>query len=204
MRSLQHLEKHGQDEVWSYSPDGLRTLMRTAYQVMRRNFSKQVGFVMEETSDALTEAYGQIFDVTNENFAVVPPDLPDIPPPVTIAQTIVLDVKTSWWKKWWGSRKGYSAFAEGFRNLIEAESSKMVDDLKVGQAGEIRAMAERTMREFLDEQTGVLDDICEKAQVSIEDLHGLFGVTSQEEREELFEIIFDELDMHDEIMGDAA
>ncbi len=201
---LQHLERYGQDEVWSYSPDGLRTLMRTAYQVMRRNFGKQVGFVMEETADALTEAYGEIFDVTNENFAVVHPNLPDIPPPVTIAQTIVLDVKTSWWKKWWGSRKGYSAFAEGFRDLIEAESSKMVDDLKVGQAGDIRRLAEQTMREFLDEQTGVLDDICEKAQVSIEDLHGLFGVTSQEEREELFEIIFDELDMHEEMMGDAA
>ena len=201
---LQHLERYGEDEVWNYSPDGLRTLMRTAFQVMRRNYAKQVGFVMEETADSLTHAYGEIFDVTNENFSVVPPNLPDVPPPVTIAQTIVLDVKTSWWKKWWGGRKGYRAFSEGFRELIEAESSKMVDDLKVGQAGEIRAMAEANMREFLEEQTSVLEDICEKAQVSIEDLHGLFGVTSQEEREELFDIIFDELDMHDQIMGDAV
>ena len=34
---LQHLEKHGEDQVWQYSPDGLRMLLRTSYQVMRRN-----------------------------------------------------------------------------------------------------------------------------------------------------------------------
>jgi len=179
-------------------------LMRTAYQVMRRNYTKQMNAVFADISKSLTEAYAQVFDVTNENFSVVPPTLPDLPPPVTIAQTIVLDVKTSWWKRWWGGRKGYTAFSDGFRELIEAETSKMVDDLKVGQTDEIRAMAKQVLADFLDEQLGVLDDICEKAQVSIEDLHGLFGVTSQEEREELFEIIFEELEMDVEMMGDAA
>ena len=200
---LQHLERNGDDQVWNYSPDGLRTLMRTAYQVMRRNYTKQVDYVFEETADALTEAYGKIFDVTNENFAVAPPSSPEVPPPVTIAQTIVLDVKTSWWKRWWGGRKGYRAFAEGFRELIEAESSKIVNDLKVEQAADIRKLAEDTMRNFIEEQRHVLEDINDKSQVEIEDLHGLFGVDSQEEREELFQIIFDELDMND-MMGEAT
>ncbi len=199
---LQHLERHGDDDVWSYSADGLRMLMRTAYQVMLSRFRKQVGGVMENTADRLTAAYGEVFDVTKENFSVQTPPLPDLPPPVTLAQTIVLDVSTSWWKRWWGKRKGYRAFADSFQELIEAETTPMVNDLKVGQITDVRALANEMLSAFLDEQINVLADICEKSQISIEDLHDLFGVTSQEEREELFEIIFDELGIDPEDFGD--
>ena len=202
---LQHLERHGDNEVWSYSPDGLRMLMRTAFQVMRKNYKAEVDDVLMNCADKLTEAYGEIFDVTQENFAIEPPVAPDVPPPVTLAQTIVLDVKTSWWKSWWGARKGFRAFANGFHDLIEDETTPMVDDLKVDQVNEIRALAHKTLNDFLAEQRSVLDDICAKSQISIEDLHGLFGVTSQEEREELFDIIFEELDIgQDEELGDTA
>ena len=34
---LQHLDDHGEGEVWEYDPTGLRILMRTAYQVFGRN-----------------------------------------------------------------------------------------------------------------------------------------------------------------------
>jgi signal recognition particle receptor subunit beta len=85
---LLHLEKNGEDQVWNYSPDGLRMLMRTAYQVMRRNFQKQVSFVFEETADTLTEAYGEIFDVTQSNFVVAAPTLPD-----TVPLAAVIDLR---------------------------------------------------------------------------------------------------------------
>ena len=178
--------------------------MRTAYQVMRKGVRKQVKAEFAETADQLAKAYGQIFDVTQENFTIEIPASPDVPPPVTLAQTIVLDVKTSWWKSWWGARKGYRAFASGFRDLIESETSPMVDELKVGQTNDIRALAHEALDQFLSEQRMVLEDICTKSQISIEDLHGLFGVTSQEEREELFDIIFEELDIDLDEMGEAA
>ena len=201
---LQHLERNGENEVWNYSPDGLRMLMRTAYQVMRKGVRKHVKAEFAMTADQLAKAYGQIFDVTQENFTIEIPASPDVPPPVTLAQTIVLDVKTSWWKSWWGARKGYRAFASGFRDLIESETSPMVDELKVGQTNDIRALAQEALDQFLSEQRMVLEDICTKSQISIEDLHGLFGVTSQEEREELFDIIFEELDIDLEEVGEAA
>jgi len=201
---LRHFENNGDNEVWSYSADGLRLLMRTAYQVMRTRFGKELTSVLKTTAAELTQAYAQIFDVTPENFQVEIPGLPDLPPPVTLAQMIVLDVKTSWWKSWWGQRKGWRAFADGFRDLIEAETTPMVQDLTVAQIDDIRVLAHATLDAFLEEQRSVLTDICDKAQVGIEDLHGLFGVTSQEEREELFDIIFDELDLDDEVIGEAA
>ena len=201
---LLHFEKKGDKQVWSYSADGLRLLMRSAYQVLGTRFNKTVSSVLEEVAAELTKAYGDIFDITPENFSVETPGLPDLPPPVTLAQMIALDVKTSWWKSWWGQRKGWRAFADDFRDLIEAETTPMVDTLKVGQAADIRALAHETLKDFLEEQRSVLADICDKAQVELEDLHGLFGVTSQEEREELFEVIEYELGLYDTDIGEAA
>ncbi|MEL7131151.1 MAG: dynamin family protein [Pseudomonadota bacterium] len=201
---LQHFERNGNDQVWSYNADGLRLLMRSAYQVMHSRFNKKVGGVLDDVVAELTTAYGDIFDITPENFSVETPGLPDLPPPVTLAQMIALDVKTSWWKDWWGQRKGWRAYADGFRELIEAETTPMVDDLKIGQVAEIRALAHATLQELLSEQRSVLADICDKAQIALEDLHGLFGVTSQQEREDLFEMIYHELGMYEDEIGEAA
>lgn len=200
---IKHLEQWGEHKIWSYNADGLRMLLRTAYQVMRRNYQKQLSKAFEDAARDLTAAYGEIFDVTQSNFQIAPPAVPEVPPPVTLAQTIVLDVKTSWWKRWWKGRKGYGAFSEDFRVLIEAESAKMVNDLKVGQVDEIRILAERTMRDFLTEQKTVLEDILAKSEIEIEDLHDIFGVASQDEREALFDMIFEELDMQDDFAGEA-
>lgn len=206
---LTHLERNGDDKVWSYSADGLRVLLRGAYQVMSTKFRVQATKVLDDTALRLTEAYGQIFDVTPENFQVAAPPLPDLPPPVGLAQTIVLDVSSAWWKRWWGKRRGYRAFTNGFKELIEAETQPMVHDLKVAQTNQVREMAMALLEEFLVEQSMILGDICDKVQVSLEDLHKLFGVTRQEEREELFDIILGDLgveegDPVDEVMGDAA
>ena len=190
---IAHLETQGEAAVWNYSPDGLRMLMRSGYQVMRRNFARACEATYATAATELTEAYARIFDVQAENFALEVPPIPETPQPTTLAQTIALDLKTSWWKGWWGKRRGYRAYAEGFRELIEAETAPMVDELKVAQAQEIRATAMARLDDFLEEQRDVLRDICAKAQISLEELNGLFGVTAQEEREALFDMLYDEL-----------
>ncbi|MEM9797852.1 MAG: dynamin family protein [Pseudomonadota bacterium] len=199
---LQHLETNGDSEVWNYSPDGLRMLMRTGYQVMRRNFAKACETNYTTSARALTEAYARIFDVTAENFAIEPPVTPETPPPVTLAQTIALDLKTSWWKGWWSRRRGYRAFANDFHQLIAAETAPIVDELKVQQAKEIRDSAVGRLEEFLAEQRGILSDISEKSQVSSDELNRIFGVTAQDEREQLFDLIFEELEIGFDFVGD--
>jgi len=190
---LQHLESEGEDKVWQYSPDGLRLLLRTSYQVMRHNVTAACDDVFAATADDLAGLYRAAFGVAVDNFTITPPAAPDIPAPVTLGQTIALDLQTSWWKGWWKRRKGYRAFASGFYDLIEAETDPIVEELKIRQAGEIRAMAERELREFLDEQRGLLTDISEKSTVDIDDLKTIFGITAQQERAEMFAFILDEL-----------
>ncbi len=190
---LQHLEKNGEDQIWQYSPDGLRMLLRTSYQVMRRNVASTCDQVYAAAAGDLAETYRTAFGVAVENFSITPPAAPEIPAPVSLGQTIALDLQTSWWKGWWKRRKGYRAFASGFYDLIEAETAPIVDELKVRQAEDIRQMAERELREFLAEQRALLTDISDKSNIGVDDLKDIFGITAQQEREELFEFIFEEL-----------
>ncbi|MDP5085961.1 MAG: dynamin family protein [Yoonia sp.] len=190
---LQHLETNGEDEIWQYSPDGLRMLLRTSYQVMRRNVSSACQQVYGGAASDLAETYRAAFGVDVENFSITPPAAPEIPAPVSLGQTIALDLQSSWWKGWWKRRKGYRAFASGFYDLIEAETAPIVDELKVRQAEDIRMTAEKELREFLSEQRAILTDISNKSEIAFDDLEDIFGITAQQERDELFDYIFEEL-----------
>ncbi|MEJ8561774.1 hypothetical protein QTO30_11455 [Yoonia sp. GPGPB17] len=190
---LQHLETNGEEEIWQYSPDGLRMLLRTSYQVMRRNVTATCQDVYGAAAADLANTYRSAFGVDVENFTITPPAPPEIPAPVSLGQTIALDLQTSWWKGWWKRRKGYRAFASGFYDLIEAETAPIVDELKVRQADDIRARAQAELREFHAEQRAILADISSKSEIAIDDLEDIFGITAQQERDELFDYIFEEL-----------
>lgn len=193
---IKHLEENGDETVWNYSADGLRSLMRTAYTVMSTRFRKNVEQVLREVSQDMTDAITRMFDVEAKNFKVTPPEVPELPAPVGLAQTIALDVSTSMWRKWWAKRKGYRAYAADFQALIEAETEPMLNDLKGRQIEDVRSLAQTMMIDFLEEQANLILDICDKVQVDIEDLHDLFGVASQEQREELFSILMGELNIN--------
>lgn len=194
---ISHLEKYGEDGVWSYSADGMRSLMRTSYQVMTTRLKGQLETLLAETAADVTDAYGKIFDVSHEHFTVAPPPVPQFPAPVSLAQTIVLDVNTSAWRKWWAGRKGYEAYAKDFRALIEAETQSIIGDLKESQTMAVRVLAKGVLGGFIHEQRVVLTDMCRTAEVKEEDLNDLFGVTSQNEREHLIDLIAYELSVHE-------
>ena len=54
-------------------------------------------------------------------------------------------------------------------------------------------MAEKELKEFLAEQRGLLSDISTKSELGVDDLEDIFGIRAQQEREELFDYIFEEL-----------
>ncbi|MGB3147868.1 MAG: hypothetical protein WBA91_08950, partial [Paracoccaceae bacterium] len=190
---LQHLEQNGENEVWQYSPDGLRTLLRTSYQVMRKSYSSACDTVFAEAAKDLAEIYRKAVRIHVEGFSITPPAAPEVPAPVSLGATIALDLHTSWWNGWWKRRKGYRAYASGFHSLIEAETTPIVDELKVRQAGEIRHAAVARLEQFLAEQRGLLIDITLKAQLGLSDLNRLFGIESQQERADMLDLILHEL-----------
>ncbi len=195
---LQHLEQNGEHEVWQYSPDGLRMLLRTSYQVLRKNLAVACESIYGAAAHEITAAYGQAVSVGVDGFSVRAPSPPEIPAPVSLGATIALDLQTSWWNGWWKRRRGYRAYASGFHDLIAAETKPIISDLKDRQAAEIRQTAKDCLARFLAEQRAILMDIAEKANLSIGDLNHLFGIKSQTERAEILDMIYDELSGGDE------
>jgi hypothetical protein len=149
---IAHLERNGDDQVWEYDPSGLRMLLRTAYQVFAAHTHREVQASYDDLAAALAGLWHQGFDGLAEGFRVEPPQAPRVPPPVQIGQTIALDLKGSWWRRWWHRRRGYQSFAADFSQMIAAETRPMVDDLGHGLVRALCEDAVRGMREFLASQ----------------------------------------------------
>lgn len=190
-----HLENNGEDALWEYSPDGLRLLLRSGYQMMRRKVGKACDAVLQSSADEISQIYLNMFSVDIEGFAMKPPQTPAFPPPASLGQTIALDLKSAFWSEWWQRRKSSHDHASEFRALIEAETENMINDMKVGQIDDIRKIALAHLDDFLSEQTSILTDVTQKSQISVGELNNLFGITEQDERDELFDIIMEDFSL---------
>jgi hypothetical protein len=160
---IQHLETHGDGQVWNYDPAGLRLTLRSAYQVFAAGVQRQVQNAYDEAAEAMRSTWLEVFDLPYDEFRIEPPTVPRIPPPVQIGQTIALDVKGAWWKRWWQRRRGYAAYAAEFYKMIEAETRPMVDDLRQGAARALHVESSAVMREFLHNQRGLITGFADKA-----------------------------------------
>ena len=161
---LQHLDQNGSEEVWEYDPTGLRILMRTAYQVFGRNAQKVTKDVLVSTAQDYAGLYHRLFEVSDEGFGIEAPTAPRVPSPVLLGQTICLDLKGTWWNRWWHKRRGYRNFATEFAEMIKAETDPIVEALRGVHAEAMRDSSVQVLREFLDEQRSILARIAEEAE----------------------------------------
>ncbi len=167
---IRHLETFGDDEVWTYDPAGLRLLMRTSYQVFASAASKATTAALTNARDEVRKLYLKSFRLPDAAFVLEVPDAPSVPAPVMLGQTIALDMKGTWWSRWWRRQRSYSAFAEEFRKMIAAETQPIVTALYVDHAGAIRAEASAALAEFLNDQKAVAAGLSGDAAMEIEEL----------------------------------
>ncbi|MXQ09519.1 hypothetical protein GQ651_16860 [Alphaproteobacteria bacterium GH1-50] len=160
---LQHLEEHGDEEVWQYDPGGLRILLRTAYQVFGRSAQAATQKVLVKTAEDYASVYFRLLEVSEDEFGIEAPSAPRIPSPVLLGQTIALDLKGTWWSRWWHKRRGYRSFATDFADMIKAETDPIVASLSGPHVDSIREASVRTLREFISEQRGMLSRVAAEA-----------------------------------------
>ncbi len=170
---IEHLERYGEDEVWHYDPTGLRVLLRSAYQVFAKSAQVAASKVLVQTTVEVRELYLRAFNVPDSAFGLEAPPAPRIPSPVLLGQTIALDMKASWWTRWWRHRRGYRAFAMDFADIIKAETDPIVDGLKIDHANAVKNDAAETLREFIASQRQILMGLAEQADASLEDVIAL-------------------------------
>lgn len=177
-----HLENFGENSPWHYSPDGLRVLLRSNYLKFGSSVQKTGQSALNAARNGLTDLYGRLIDGVADQLPISIPAELRVPPPVTLGQTIALDLQGSWWKSWWFRRRGYQAFASKFHDLIKAETEPMLQDLKLVQAEELCVAAKRLVQDFLSEQRAILLNVARMADASPSDLKDLFGLQDQNDR----------------------
>ena len=80
-----------------------------------------------------------------------------------LGQTIALDLKGTWWSRWWHKRRGYRNFATEFATIIKAETDPIVEALRGSHAESIREASMQVLFEFFTEQRGILTRVAEQA-----------------------------------------
>jgi hypothetical protein len=98
--------------------------------VLGQGDARDTGRLRQKTATALENLFMGAFELPGGAFRLEPPPVPDPPPPVTLGQTIALDIKGNWWTRWWRRRRSYAAFAEEFSGMIDAEIAPMIEALK--------------------------------------------------------------------------
>ncbi|MEM1387531.1 MAG: GTP-binding protein [Pseudomonadota bacterium] len=184
---IDHLDRFGDKKVWQYDPTGLRVLMRSAYQLFAKRAQSAVREILDATAGEVTDLYRELNLVVDPSFAVAPPSLPRIPPPVLLGQTIALDMQGNWWTRWWRRRRGYEAFSDEFYQLIQAETQPMADGLKNDHARQVTQAALATFQDFVAEQAQILRTLAQQDSLGDEDIAAMFGVESGEERQATLE-----------------
>lgn len=178
---LDHLEIYGDEHVWEYDPAGLRMLLRSAYLSMGNQARKSAQAFYEQAVNETAHLLFRGFGPAVEGIQIAVPDVPQIPSPVSLGQTIALDFNDSWWAMWWRRTRGFKAFAKKFRDLISAETEDFMSQMKDVQTADIRSELLVELKYFLEEQRSILLDLISDPERK-GDAQRLFNASETEKR----------------------
>ena len=156
---ITHLENDGSGQVWSYSPTGLRMLLKSAYALFASRAHSAAREQYELAVVDIAELYFNAFGKAVEGIELTVPEVQELPAPVTIAQTIALDFNDGWWVSWWRRTRGYKAFAKQFHTLVMAETQDFMTQLKTVQTAQIHDQMIDTLNAFFEQNLDIMIEI---------------------------------------------
>ncbi len=161
-----HLERNGDAEVWHYDATGLRVLLRSTFQVFAHDLSAACAAISKAAVEEIGAIYRGAFGMEDGSFRLEPPPPPHVPPPVTLGQTIALDLSAGWWSRWWRRRRGYGSYASDFAQMIAAETAPIVATLRGDQATAVVEEARAALAGFLAAQSETLTALAARPETS--------------------------------------
>ncbi len=190
---IAHLERHGDETLWEYSPTGLRMLLRSAYNVFGTRAQAAATRHYEAAVADLAGLYARAFGAAVGGIEIAVPTPPPIPSPVVLGQAIALDFRDGWWRSWWRRTRGYKAFARRFRGLIAAETEDFMDQLKNTHTADIRDGALAVLSGFMEEQREILSGLGVRAHAGGVDVQELFYGRAETQRRKKLQSAMDTL-----------
>lgn len=178
-----HLENYGEHEIWEYDPSGLRMLLSASYKSFGKNSQSAYTLCVEQITTQIGTLYHDALKLPENIFDIKAAPAPRVPPPVSLGQTIALDLKGNWWKSWWFRRRGYQAYASDFHALIKEETMAFLTDLKNNQANVFHTAIIAQVEEFLTEQSDGLLNTVRSPSLNKDKIDELFDRRSLEARD---------------------
>ena len=167
---VRHLETFGHEIEWTYDPTGLRLLLKSGYIVFCARLHKAAEAIYRDSALQIQALFEEAFGLSHTGFALEAPPVPAAPTPVILGRTIALDIKGSWWSRWWRRRRDYTTYAEEFRSLIEAEISPMITALADDHALPHAETLLVELKAFIGEQRSVVLGLAEQPLCDLDHL----------------------------------
>jgi hypothetical protein len=178
-----HLERYGEHTIWEYDPSGLRVLLSSSYKSFGKKSQIAYEHCVAQITTQIEALYHDALKLPEGLFDIKAAQAPRVPPPVSLGQTIALDLKGTWWKSWWFRRRGYQAYAPDFHTMIKDETTTFLTDLKSNQAIVFHDAINAQVEEFLTEQSDALLNTVTSSSLNKDKIDELFDRRSLETRD---------------------
>ncbi|MGP3698089.1 dynamin family protein [Rhodobacter sp. NSM] len=171
-----HIASFGDTEGWRCDPTTLRMMIRSSYL----SAAKTVRGALADCTGEAAEAYGRLLcgdlAVPEGSVAFHLPQGPVPQAPGIIAQTISLDMQTSWWRRFFQRRGSPEDRAQRYRAVISAETLPLVETVgKEGFTGFCNEV-ESAARAFCTKQAGFVAAVLDAMERPATEDHALAEV----------------------------
>ncbi len=172
---IKHVELYGAEGQWECDPMRLRMQLRAAYLTFTRSTRALAQTVLGRASKDMAGVYRELLGDAAADIKLEAPMSPQVPPPVAIGKTIVVDLQSSWWKRWTKMRRGAAAFADEYRAVIASETTAIVKEIEEQQVNAVNEALRLALSEFLEDHSEALVDIARAGSVDTEGLRTAIG-----------------------------
>lgn len=184
---IKHIEIYGMEGQWECDPMRLRMQLRVAYLNFARSTRALAQSTLTRAAKEMVGLYQEVLGDPAADIKLEPPMAPQVPPPVAIGKTIVIDLQSSWWKRWVRVRRTADAFASDYKALIASETTAIVKEIEDQQVINVTEALQVALTEFLDDHGEALEEIAEAGSVDKENLMAAIGDKERMAKAEVFE-----------------
>jgi hypothetical protein len=194
---LKHIQIYGTEGQWECDPMRLRMQLRVAYLNFARATRALAQTVLQRASKEMLAVYQDLLGDPAKDLRLEAPMAPAVPPPVAIGKTIVVDLQSTWWKRWTRARRGADAFAEEYRELIASETVSILDEIEGQQVVAVNEALRQVLADFLQDHSEALDEIARTGSLDNEKFSSAVGAKDKSRKAKLLEAALVRLESSD-------